>query len=63
LTWREGEGCLRTGCWGGYWCSALNDNKINHRKIVKFIEEIDTLANTGPHKVPYVLTRSQYEHH
>jgi neutral trehalase len=44
-----------------YRCPALNDNKIKHyvSSIVKYIGEIDTFSNIGPHRVSYVLSRSQ----
>jgi len=29
---------------------------------IKYIGEINTFSNTGPHKVSYALTRSQYGH-
>jgi hypothetical protein len=43
-------------------CSALYDNKIEcyMYSTIKCIAEIDTFPNTGPHTVPYVLSRSQY---
>jgi len=46
-------------------CSALNGNKTKHYiyLTVNCIGEIDTLSNTGPHNVSYVLSKSQYGHH
>jgi hypothetical protein len=41
---------------------ALNGNKIKHytSSTIKYSREIDIFSNTGPHKVPYVLSRCQY---
>jgi hypothetical protein len=43
-------------------CQALNDNKTDHHisKATMCIAEIDTFPNTVPHKVSYVLRKSQY---
>jgi len=30
---------------------------------VMYVGDINTFSNTGPHKVSYVLSRSQYGHH
>jgi hypothetical protein len=45
--------------------SAPNGNKIKHymSSIEKCTGEIDAFSNTGPPKVPYVISGSQYEYH
>jgi len=42
--------------------SGLHNNKIQHdlSSTIKRFEETDTFSNTGPHKVPHVLSRYQY---
>jgi hypothetical protein len=46
-----------------YRMSGLNDNKIKlTSSTVKFTGEIDIFSNTGPQKLPYMLSRSQYGH-
>jgi len=46
--------------------SGLKSHVINIKKYIsstiKYIGEIDTFANTGPQKVPYMLNRSEYGH-
>jgi hypothetical protein len=46
-------------------CPALNGSKTKQfiSSTIKFIREIDTFSNTGLHKVPNMLIRSQYGHH
>jgi len=48
--------CVNTGC------LTLNDNKIKHyiSLTIQSIGEVDTFSNFEPHKVPYVLSVSQY---
>jgi len=45
-------------------CSAVNGSEINHciASAIKCVGEVDTSPNTGPHKVPYMLSRFQHGH-
>jgi hypothetical protein len=46
-------------------CPVLNGNKTKRymSSTAKYIGEIDTFANTGPHKASYLISTSQYGHH
>jgi len=48
-----------------YTESPAPNDKIKHHvpSTIKCIGEIDTFLNTGPHKVPYMLSRSHYGRH
>jgi len=43
-------------------CPAINVNKMKHYEssTIQCTGETDTFPNTGPHEVPYLLSRSEY---